>query len=559
MAEPRPPRPPGDHHDDHDPSEVVTEAIHALRDHPEDRPGMHVRIFGSRAFFRLWVAQVVTSMGDWLGFLAIVVLAQRIGSSAPGASVGLVMAARIVPGFFFAAGAGVLIDRMDRKQVMVVTNVIRAGVVFTLPWVDSVLGLVFASLILELATLLFTPAKEAAVPSLVPPEHLTTANSLSLAAAYGTFPVAAGLFALLSGLASWLGGFSALEGLGVSQESLAFYANVVTYLVAALVITTLPIAQDHLRAREADRDASLEVGGVFAEIKEGWSFIFINPVVRAVNVGLATGLIGGGMLVPLGPVFIGTVLGGSTAGFGFFLFALGVGVAIGVVAVSLLQKRLPKRRVFPLAVVLSGVSLFMAASVSTLLLSALFVTVMGIFAGCVYVLGFTLLHENVDDELRGRVFSGLYTLVRLCVLLAFAVGGPISDLLDGLSRRLFDRSIGFGPGSIAIPGVRLTLWLAAVIMVAAGILAILSLRAGSAGAGRPSQPGGADGDDDEGAEVDPAHEGPAAADAEPAEGGDTDRAPPDPALPEEAGRGSTRPRRTGSAARVRRALGLGAS
>jgi dTMP kinase len=439
---------------------------------------MHERIFGSRAFFRLWIAQVVASLGDWLGFLAIVVLAQRIGGGAPGAAVGLVMAARIIPGFFFAAGAGVLVDRMDRKQVMVLANVARAGVVCTLPFVDSLIALVLASLLLELATLMLAPAQAAAVPSLVPQKQLATANSLSLAAAYGTFPVASGLFALLAALAAWLGGFSALEGLGVSQESLAFYANALTYLFSALVISTLPISKDHLRHREDD-DRRIDFVDVFREIKEGWHFIFINPVVRTVNVGLATGLIGGGMLVPLGPVFAASVLGAGTAGFGVFTFALGLGVAVGVVGISIFQRRLPKARLFAASVIGTGVTLAIATSMSNLLTAAGLVSIMGIFAGAVYVLGFTLLHENVDDELRGRVFAGLYTLVRLCVLIAFAVGGPISDLLDGLSSALFDRRLEIGVTSIAIPGVRLTLWLASAIVIGAGVLAVLSLRAGA--------------------------------------------------------------------------------
>lgn len=472
MAEPRAA---GADHGDNDPSEVVTEAIHALRDHPEDKPGMHVRVFGSPVFFRLWIGQVIASLGDWLGFLAIVVLAQRVNPGAPGASVGLVMAARIVPGFFFAAGAGVLIDRMDRKQVMVVTNCVRALVVATLPFVDSVLGLVFASLVLEVATLFFSPAKEAAVPNLVPPEHLTTANSLSLAAAYGTFPVASGLFALLSALANWLSQFDLLEGLRVSQESVALYVNSGTYVISALIIATLPITRNHLRTRD-DEERSIDLGDVFREIKEGWSFIFINPIVRAVNVGLATGLIGGGMLVPLGPVFATVVLDAGTTGFGIFTFALGLGVGVGVIGLSVLQKRLPKERVFAGSVIGAGVALFAAASASELAISAAFVAGMGVFAGSVYVLGFTLLHENVEDELRGRVFSGLYTLVRLCVLIAFALGGPISDLLDGLSSSLFGRELHLGV-DIAVPGVRLTLWLAALIMIVAGTLAALSLRA----------------------------------------------------------------------------------
>jgi MFS family permease len=359
---------------------------------------------------------------------------------------------------------------------MVVANFVRAGVVFTLPFVDSVLGLVFASLVLELATLMFSPAKEASVPNLLPPGHLTTANSLSLAGAYGTFPIAAVLFAGLAAFADWLGGFAAFEGLRVSQESVAFYANGATCLFAALIISRLPISRSHMRSRDDD-EPRIDLGDVFREIKEGWQFIFINPVVRGVNIGLATGLIGGGMVVPLGTVFSIEVLAAGTAGFGLFTFALGIGVAIGIVSLSLVQRRIPKPEVFSASVSLAGVALVVAASMGTLAPAALFCGVMGIFAGSVYVLGFTLLHEHVDDELRGRVFTGLYTLVRLCLLIAFAVGGPLSDLLDRLSSALIDRTIDIGLTSIFVPGVRLTLWLAGVIMFAAGILAARSVRA----------------------------------------------------------------------------------
>ena len=84
---------------------------------------------------------------------------------------------------------------------------------------------------------------------------------------------------------------------------------------------------------------------------------------------------------------------------------------------------------------------------STLALAALFVAVLGVCAGSVYVLGFTLLHESVDDDLRGRIFSALYTLVRFCVLIAFAVGPFLSDLLDKLSNRLVDRQTGLSGAS----------------------------------------------------------------------------------------------------------------
>jgi dTMP kinase len=467
-------------HDVDDPSEVL-DALRALHSHPGEGASFIERIFGTPTFFRLWLAQALSSLGDWLGFLAILILASRLGSGAPGASVGLVMAARIVPGFFLSAGAGVLIDRMDRKQVMVASMLVRALVVASLPMVDSVIGLVFASLVLELATLFFSPAKEATVPNLVPVDKLATANSLGLAAAYGSFPLAAGLFALLAEVAQWLGGIEAFDSLRTSQEAVAFYANVVCYLAAALIIYRLAIPRYHIRTHD---DRPIDLGQVFKEVKEGWHYAFISPVVRAVNVGLACGLIGGGMLIPLGQTFSEQVLHEGPSGFGVFVFALGVGTAAGVVGVSALQKRLLKARTFVLSLFCAGVALIVGVSMSTLMLSAMWVAIMGIFAGSVYVLGFTLLHENVEDELRGRVFSALYTLVRLCVLLAMAVGPVLADVLDGVSDRLVGGEIDVGI-EISVPGVRLTLWLAGIIMLVAGALsaaALGGLRSGAAGA-----------------------------------------------------------------------------
>jgi MFS family permease len=105
---------------------------------------------------------------------------------------------------------------------------------------------------------------------------------------------------------------------------------------------------------------------------------------------------------------------------------------------------------------------------------------MGICTGSVYVLGFTILHETVEDDLRGRTFSALYTLVRFCLLLAFVLGPLLSGVLNRFSIRVFDGSVEILTYTISLPGVRLTLWLAGAIIVFAGCLAISSLRAASA-------------------------------------------------------------------------------
>jgi len=457
-----------------DPSDTTADLFPGA---PGDRPGLHVRLFGSHEFFHLWLVQVVSSVGDWLGFAAIILLASEVGSNGGAGAISLVMAARIVPGFFFGPLAGVLVDRWDRKRTMVACDLGRAAVVATLPFVDDLSGLVVASLALEMLTLLWAPAKDASVPHLVPQGHLTTANSLSLAAAYGTFPFASLLFALLAGVSVWLSGIEALGVLRLDQMSLAFYVDVATFVFAALMVRTLPLPARPRSARRAG-DSRVDWARTIHELQEGWRYIFINHTVRAVNLGLATGLIGGGMLIPLGAVFSTEVLGAGAAGYGLFTTALGFGVATGVVLVSAVQRRIDKARAFAGALFVAGGALIAGASTSRLGPAAAFVFLMGMSVGPVYVLGFVLLQEEVDDELRGRVFSSLNTLVRLCVLVSMVAGPLLAAFLGGLAGSLTGGAVEVAGVTIGVPGVRLALWLGGLIIVVAGVVATHSVRSG---------------------------------------------------------------------------------
>jgi dTMP kinase len=183
------------------------------------------------------------------------------------------------------------------------------------------------------------------------------------------------------------------------------------------------------------------------------------------------------MVVPLGPSFSKQVLHGGAAGFGLLLTALGLGVAAGVISLSAVQKRLPREQIFPMAILAAGGFMFAAACMSRLAPAMLFVFGMGVSAGAGYVVGFTILQENVEDELRGRIFAALYTLVRLCLIVALALAPLLSGLLNGLSKRYFNSQIRVGRFSIGLPGGRLTLWLGSIIIIAAGMLASRAMRA----------------------------------------------------------------------------------
>lgn len=440
---------------------------------PNDRPGWHVRLFGSPAFFRLWSAQVIASLGDWVGFFAIAFLAGELSGSNGAAAIGLVMTARILPGLLLAPLGGVVVDRLDRRTVLVACNLGRAVVVGMLPFVDQVWQLVVASFVLETFALLWAPAKEATVPNLVPHDHLTTANSLGLAAAWGTFPLGSLVFAVLASVSALLSSLGPPDLLRTDQVGLAFVFQAVAFLASAALIRGLVIPGRRApRVRER-----IDWSETYRQLVEGWHLIVANHTVRAVNLGMATGLIGGGMLIPLGAAYATEVFGAGASGYGLFVTALGFGVAVGVVVVSVLQRRLPASQVFVGALLVSGGTLFLAASAPTLGIATLLVGVLGVAVGPVYVTGFALLQSEVDDEVRGRVFATLNTLVRLCVMASMVIGPLVASVLGSISEAWL--------GGV-VPGVRLTLWLASGIIGLAGVVALRTIRRGERVAERES-------------------------------------------------------------------------
>lgn len=453
-------------------------------DAPQHRPGWHVRLFGSHEFFRLWLVQVVSATGDWLGLLAVTYFARDLfpdDPNAAAAAISVVIAVRLLPHLFFSPIAGVIVDRFDRKKLMIAADLCRAAILALLPFAKNLPALIAASLVLEMFTLLWTPAKEAITPQLVPPDHLTTANSLNLAAGYGTAPIATLVFTLLAGLSAWLGTVGGLSFLQLNQTALAFYADAATFVFSALMLRSLAFLHGQ-RTRAPDGESRgrrrLELRGTVGDLKEGWHYIFINDTVRAVNLSLGIALIGGGMLIPLGAVFSSEVLGAGAAGYGLFTTALMFGVAAGVLAVSVVQKRLPRDRMFTTSFFVAGGALLVGASAGSLGVALVAVFVMGAFVGPIYVLGYSILHEKVDDELRGRVFAALNTLVRFCVLLAL-VGGPLlAAAADTVANDLFGRNVEVGSASYFVPGVRLTLWIDALFILGAGVVASTSLRRG---------------------------------------------------------------------------------
>ena len=153
------------------------------------------------AFRKLWNAMAFSSFGDWLGLLASTALAQQLSGgdyAKANFAIAGVFIVRLLPAVILGPFAGVIVDRIDRRKLMVACDIIRFALYLSIPVVGNYFWLYTASILVETVTLFWSPAKEASVPNLVPKHKLESANQVSLLASYGTAPLAAITFSLLA-------------------------------------------------------------------------------------------------------------------------------------------------------------------------------------------------------------------------------------------------------------------------------------------------------------------------------------------------------------------------
>jgi dTMP kinase len=430
------------------------------------RSGLHVvtaseqeagyaALFRNGSFVRFFSAQAVSSLGDWIGVIAIAVFAQtRFGTIA----VGVVMMARVLPGFLVGPLAGVLADRWDRKKTMVAADLIRGVLVFSLPFVPNLAYLIMVSALLESLTLLWGPAKDASLPHFVERSLLTHANSLSLIAIYGPWPLASILFASLAGLGSFVGDHvEVMQGLSESPEAMALWVDALTFGFSAAMVSTLAIPSSKTGAGRFDLKA------IKRDLIEGLQFVGAHKQVRPWMLGIAITFTAAGGVFSLGPEFTAQILNSGPSAYGFIIGSFGGGMLVGLIASGLLAKHISKDVLFSSSVILLGVGLILLAGMSSVGAVVPIAAAMGFFGGVGYSVGYALMQETSEEELRGRTFGAVYTLIRIGTFIGLGVFPLIAGAIGDNTVNLF------GGATLALPGSRVTWWLAGLLVIGGGI------------------------------------------------------------------------------------------
>ncbi|MEP6761541.1 MAG: dTMP kinase [Sporichthyaceae bacterium] len=367
------------------------------------------------AFRKLWTALSLSSFGDWLGLLALTALAPRLaggGYAEANVAIASVFILRLAPAIVIGPVAGVIADRLDRRWTMVVCDVIRFGLFASIPLVGTLWWLLVATFLIEAASLVWIPAKEATVPNLVPRERLATANQLSLFTTYGSAPVAAAVFSGLSLLSGILD--NAISA--VDSVDLALFFNAATFLVSALTIVRLTEIPPRT-ARDAD---GARPPSVWRTLVEGWSFIGRTRLVRGLVVAMLGAFAAGGAVIGLARTFV-VDLGAGEPGYGLLFGTVFVGLAGGMFVGPRVVPSFSRRRLLGISIIAAGLSLALLALIPHMVAAVLITLIIGMWAGIAWVTGYTLLGLEVADELRGRTFAFVQTLVRATLVLVLAV------------------------------------------------------------------------------------------------------------------------------------------
>jgi len=359
----------------------------------------------SRAFRRLFLARLVSHVGDGIALIALVLLVQT--ERGTGTSVGALLLATAIPRFLGPL-AGVVVDRVEQRSLMVACDLGQAAIFATIAWLDPsfpvLIGLVALAAALDT---LFAPAGRSALPALVRPEQLMRANawivmSMNIRVAAG--PVLGGL------LVTWLGVRGALA------------ANALSFVLSAVFVLGLP----PLRAPADGQEAR----GFLAVGVEGLRFAWRNRVVRTLIVALFIGVAFAGLDDVALVFLVRETLDGSAVAYGLVTGAYGVGMIAGSLGLSWKGTAAAAGTVFLLGWVAGGIGAVLTGIAPLMALVAVGQAIAGVGNAVEVVAMDTLVQQAVPREMLGRIFGLVGTAAPAGHALAFAGGGFLVELIS---------------------------------------------------------------------------------------------------------------------------------
>jgi hypothetical protein len=345
--------------------------------------------------------------------------------------------------------------------------------------------------LMETASLFFYPARNALIPYLVEPEDVAAANGLSYTTQQASMligltasgAILAGFEAIVRAIfragLPIVTNFADVFELALLGPRAGVFLNSITFLFSAAVIATISVA-----ARPRQGAEAVGLGMLGRDAIDSFRFLGSHPELRAFLTTVFLAILGGGAIVPVGLVYVQQNLTGGVplldqipqlgaliaAPQTFMLVFLALGMVGGALVVPRLEGKVSLQLLFAGGVTGFGLAMLGFSSVDSYAIAGLFCVAAGACIAAVTVAGNTYVVRTVEDEIRGRVFTALESVIRVALLLSMIVMAPIGDLMTATTGGIAEAQ-GVPPAELPTTGSRITLQLASLVVLGAAVYA----------------------------------------------------------------------------------------
>jgi MFS family permease len=359
-------------------------------------------------FLRLWAGQGISFVGDFVSTVALVILVVDLSGSA--SAVGGLLVARLVP-TLASPLVGVLADRLDRRAILVTSDLARAILILAAVFARDLFVLYGLVFLMGLARTFFNPTIRAAFPSVVGEGDLTRANAL----VNGTFSVSYAAGPALGGLL-----------VSVTGVNAAFVLDAATYVISAAFLSRIPLPRP-----KADDDA-----GFLEELRAGLSYLAGSRVPLAIVVGAFLTILTVNATVPAEVFLAKRTFGAGDAGYGLLVSVWGGGMVLGSALIGVLGDRIRLIPVYFLGIFVGALALAGTGLAPNFALALGILAIAGASNGVDNVATDTILQKRVEEAFLGRVFAVRFLTYSIGEALAYLVGGLIVDAVGPRSTYL---------------------------------------------------------------------------------------------------------------------------
>jgi MFS family permease len=367
----------------------------------------HLQLLGRNSSFRLlFFATLGSLLGTWLATIALTV--EVYDRTHSGAWVSALLIAVFLPSVVVGLAIGPLLDRLERRRLMVGADAMRALVFVALPFVQTPTWIVALAAVSGLGNAVFRPAVNAALPNLVGEEDLEKGNALFQTVenvAWAAGPLIGGIIVASSGTHA------------------AYWINAVSFVFSAFLIRTIPASK---------LQSAIAISrGHLRDLADGFAVARRSPALKTVIVAWSIAMIGAAC-VDVGEIVLAKdSFNAGDFGFGLLFGAGGVGLAIGSLAGGMLAERRAIGSLYGASILLMAVGYGGAAASPNVWVAAGAMVIAGTGNGAASLYNVLLIQRGVEDAFRGRAFTIAMSVTYAVLGPAMALAGPLTTSLGG--------------------------------------------------------------------------------------------------------------------------------